>query len=123
MAMRMNLLIVDDEEPMLRLLKRGLSKWFDVKTAQSAEEALKIVESEKVDLLLTDEHMTGMKGSELIKKIHEEGKNIPAIMLTGYAPTGTAQEALVRDDLVTILEKPCDMKEIFNALSAAAWLR
>src|ERR1051326_4759347 len=63
------LLVVDDEEPIIKLIRSLLSDRYGcaLLTANSGEEALKLIGQESIDLLLTDVVMPGMKGTELVK--------------------------------------------------------
>ena len=62
------ILAVDDEPINLRMLERLLRKHFRVLTANSPDEALRILELEDVSLLLTDQRMPGMLGTELLRR-------------------------------------------------------
>jgi CheY-like chemotaxis protein len=68
---RDRLLVVDDEEDMLRLLHRSISEDLDseIDTAATGAEALKLLESKNYDLALVDIRMPGMDGLELLERI------------------------------------------------------
>lgn len=79
------ILIVDDEENILELLKYNLEKnGFEVLPKDNGEEALEVMEREDFDLVLLDLMLPGMDGLEVLKTIrgHDRIKNIPVIMLT-----------------------------------------
>ena len=64
------ILLVDDEHIIRMALKKNLSKsGYDVDACESGEEALKLLDKQTYDLLLTDYLMVGMNGSELIEKV------------------------------------------------------
>lgn len=85
MTGRKIILIVDDEADLRETLAEqfDLSGDFTVLTAESGEPALKILTSERVDLVLLDVDMPGMNGREVCRRMRDQGIRIPVIMLTG----------------------------------------
>src|SRR5690349_3868886 len=81
---RAKLLCVDDDKIILDLLKRTFQKDYEVHAAQSGEEALKVLASESIDLILTDQKMPGMTGLELIAEARKKTPDLSAILLTAY---------------------------------------
>ena len=78
------ILCVDDEENPLVLRKLVLQKaGYDVVTAQSADEALRLLVSQRVDLVLSDHLMPGTNGSELAQKIKSQSPKLPVILISG----------------------------------------
>lgn len=87
------LLIVDDEEPIRKLLKKYLvKKNYIIDTANDGESALNLLSSNTYDLVLTDLRMPKMGGRELLKTMSERYPDIPKIVLTGY---GTNDDIIV----------------------------
>ncbi|WP_457553541.1 response regulator [Desulfobacula sp.] len=80
------ILVVDDEEAITTLLKQAFSRaGYDVSTAGSGKEALKVLEKDKIQVMFFDLNMPGMNGVELCKAVR---KNMPMAMIfavTGYA--------------------------------------
>lgn len=74
------ILVVDDEKMMLMLVKRILSKEYDIITAESGEEAIKIFEAERPDMVLSDLMMPEMDGYELHRILQEKSGNTVPIM-------------------------------------------
>jgi two-component system, cell cycle sensor histidine kinase and response regulator CckA len=96
-------LIVDDEDPLRTALRRFLkSLGYRVFEAASAEEALRIVISEKeaVDLLITDIYLSGMDGPELARELRAQVGPIAVLYMSG----GDARQRLRPDD--HFMEKP-----------------
>ena len=90
-----NILIVDDEEPILRWLQTALSKTgYATTLARKGREALALFEEQPFDLVLTDLRMPEMDGHELIRRIHDINEDMGIIILTGYATIESAIEAL-----------------------------
>jgi CheY-like chemotaxis protein len=81
-----NLLVVDDEEMIRDLMKEAFSKaGYKVRTAESAEAALKILEAEKFWVMLLDLNLPGMNGVELCRKIRNDYPLAILFAVTGYA--------------------------------------
>jgi CheY-like chemotaxis protein len=85
------ILCVDDEENPLLLRKCVLQKaGYEVLTARSGKEALELVAEHKLDLIITDQLMPGMSGTDLAKQIKERYPELPVVLLSGvnYIPAG-----------------------------------
>jgi len=112
-------LVVEDEPRLRELLERALVNWgFDVAAARSAEEALRLVESDPADIALLDLNLPGMDGMELLDRLRQRQSKIQAIVLTGFASVEAAQQA-VHMDVVEFLTKPCHLGELEKALDRA----
>ena len=117
-------LLVEDEDAVRRLAERALARQgWRVLAAESGEAALTLLDhADAADLaaIVTDMVMPGMDGNALVRAVRERLRSprLPAIMVSGYA------EATLRDDLETVattfLPKPYSLKDIANALEAAA---
>jgi len=84
-VVKKRLLTVDDEEHILELLKYNLeSNGYEVLQAETGEEALKIIDSEAVDMVILDLMLPGINGLEVLRSIrkHPIFKRMPVIMLT-----------------------------------------
>uniref|UniRef100_UPI003D8171C1 response regulator n=1 Tax=Trichloromonas sp. TaxID=3069249 RepID=UPI003D8171C1 len=80
------LLFVDDEEGVLKALKRiFLDENYEILTAANAEDALSILASREVQLVVSDHRMPGVTGAQLLKMVKERWPATIRIMLTGYA--------------------------------------
>ena len=77
------ILIVDDEKNYRVVLSAFLSSaGYETLTAESAQQALEIVETTSLDLVLTDMKMPAMDGIELLKRIKEKVPDLPVVMMT-----------------------------------------
>jgi len=89
------ILIVDDEKNYLVVLSSFLSgEGYEPITADNAQQALDIVESTDLDLVLTDMKMPSMDGTELLKRIKEKSPELPVVMMTAYGTVEKAVEAM-----------------------------
>jgi len=106
------ILVVDDEEGILEWLKIALEKEdYEVVTALSGEEALKIARKKYFPCVITDLKMAGMDGLQLLKKLKEEDHDIIVIIITAYGTFESAVEAL-RGGASDFITKPFRIGEI-----------
>ena len=88
------ILIVDDEKNYLVVLSAFLSeKGYETIAADNGEDALEIVESTDLDLVLTDMKMSPMDGIELLKEVKGRVPDLPVVMMTAF---GTVEKAVDR---------------------------
>lgn len=101
--MQPTILIVDDEKNTREGLRRSLEDSFDVYVASSAEAAVKVLESDHVDLMLTDLRLGGEDGMSLIERALKRESPPICIMMTAYGSVDAAVEAMKRGayDFVT----------------------
>jgi signal transduction histidine kinase len=88
-------LVIDDERPILEMLKLSLSsEGYDVLTAENGEKALEIFKEQCPKLVLTDIKMPGIDGIEVLKRIKTLNKEVEVIVITGHGDMDTAVAAL-----------------------------
>ncbi len=106
------ILIVDDEPSMRDMLRIVLRRdGFDVLVAEGGREALGVLERERVDLLLSDLGMADISGVDVLRAAKQANRDIVAFMMTAYASTETAVEAM-RLGAVDYFTKPFSMDEL-----------
>ncbi|PLX93984.1 MAG: DNA-binding response regulator [Desulfuromonas sp.] len=106
------ILIVDDEEGMRRMLARLLGReGYDIVTAGSGSEALRQIEADDFDLVITDINMPEMDGLELLKEAKAFNPALPAIVITAYGTVESAVQAL-RGGAYDYITKPFESDEI-----------
>jgi signal transduction histidine kinase/FixJ family two-component response regulator len=111
------ILVVDDEEVVLSLVRDALEDdGFTVFTASRAAEALELMESTGVDLIITDIRMPEMNGIEMIDVVRETMPTVAVIFTTGYANLNSAKDAL-RQGASDYILKPFELKEIRGAVN------
>lgn len=86
---QITILAFDDDASFLRQLKESLSAEYSVETATSIPQAMKIVMTRHLDLILLDMNMPEMSGLEFLKTLRQRNHNTPVIMLTGETKTET----------------------------------
>lgn len=119
---RGHVLVVDDEPDIPELLERLLSsRGWTVSKARSGPEALAMLEAKSIDLLVTDLRMPGMGGLELIERARAEAPHCGSVLITGYASTETAIEALRRgaDDYLPKPFSATDLEHVLERVLAA----
>jgi signal transduction histidine kinase/CheY-like chemotaxis protein len=117
------ILVVDDEEIMLKLACDALrSQGHQVIGSSGALEALDKLKNEKFDFILTDIKMPEMDGMELIQSAHKMDPSMGAIFMTGYASLDTAKRA-IQEGAYDYILKPFDLQEIRSAVARAVQKR
>jgi len=107
------ILFVDDEPNVTGALKHMLGKeQYDILTANSADEALTILGQETVDVVVSDEQMPGMSGSQLLAHVRREYPDSVRIILTGQASLDAAVHAINEGEIYRFLTKPCNSMEL-----------
>lgn len=115
------ILVVDDDRMILRLAQealKGEAAGYAVRTARNGEEALKIIQSEPVDLVLTDLKMPVMDGYELLSRMNGRFRDIPVIVMTGYGSPEIAGH-LRRKGIHDYIEKPFEIEALKGKIADA----
>src|SRR2546426_7981249 len=121
------LLLIDDEVDVQYSFRRNFGPpEFELSTAASGEDGLKLIPTLKPDLVIMDVRMGGISGLETLRRLRQHDARLPVIMMTAYGTTQTAIEAM-KLGAYDYLLKPFDvpkLKEIvLNALKAAREMR
>jgi len=115
---QIRVLVVDDEPPVRDVLTSYLEKFdFEPLEATDGEEAWRTLESEKVDIVISDHQMPGLSGVELFHRIEA---TYPALAARFILITGTKHELSVvsycREGRAAFLEKPFRLKDLSSIL-------
>lgn len=115
-----NVLLVDDEENILRSLQRVLRRepW-QLTTATSGEEALALLANDQFDLIISDARMPGMDGPTLLSEIRSRYPWTIRILLTGYADITSTVKAINDGQIYRYISKPWDDDELRLTLRQA----
>jgi len=113
--------IVDDEEMVLKSLGAFLSleTEYNVQTFLSADDALKFIESNSANVVISDYLMPEMDGMRFLKHVKDLKPEIPRIILTGYADKENAIKGINEVGLYQYLEKPWDNADLLIILRNA----
>jgi PAS domain S-box-containing protein len=114
-------MLVDDEEVLVRLGEEMIAKLgYEPVGYTSAVEALEAFQAdpERFDLVLSDETMPGMTGSQLAERIRAIGSNVPIVLMSGYAAAPLAARALAVG-AIDVLNKPLVARDIARSLEVA----
>lgn len=104
-----HLLLVDDEENILSSLRRLLRRdGYIIHTASSGEDGLAVLEREPVGVIISDQRMPGMSGSEFLSKVKARFPDTMRIVLSGYTELNSIAEAINRGAIYKFLTKPWD---------------
>jgi len=106
------ILYVDDEEENLNLFCNSFKRKYKIFLAKSAEKALHICRSKKIDLILADQRMPVMRGIDLLAQLAEEQPEMIRILITGYADMSVAVDAINRGKVSRYISKPWERKEL-----------
>lgn len=116
----MELLLVEDDERVLRFVRRGLeAEGYTVTAAQNGLEGLQRARAEDYDVLILDVMLPGLSGREVCKQLREAGLSIPILMLTALDHTNDKVECL-RGGADDYLTKPFDFEELLARIEALA---
>jgi len=115
-------LIVDDDEPVLRVQQRLLSQHgFEIETAASGDAALNALRLAPFDVIVSDIDMPGMNGIRLLEYMRSYDVDVPVVLLTGAPSVETAVQAL-EHGAVRYLIKPAGARDLVKAASDAVRL-
>ncbi|MBK6422530.1 MAG: response regulator [Gemmatimonadetes bacterium] len=114
-----SVLVVDDEEPIRNALKKFLNQQgYDVVTAGSGDEALRVLQRQKVSVVLLDVRMPGKSGIDLVPQVLELEPSLAVLMLTAVNDATTAALCMQRGAM-DYLTKPIDLSDLARAILRA----
>lgn len=118
--MNNKILLVDDESNVLSALKRSLAdEPWEIVTLTSGEEAVEIMKKQRFKVVISDERMIGMQGSEFLAHVRERHPETLRIMLTGHATVEAAMKAVNEGEIYRFFGKPWNDHDLKFALRAA----
>ncbi|HMY53015.1 MAG TPA: HD domain-containing protein [Candidatus Obscuribacter sp.] len=109
---RHKILVVDDEVPNLRLLRRVLSEEHDIFEAASGQEGVNLLEKEEISLIITDQRMPSMTGVQLLEQSLKIRPDAIKILLTGYTDVQALIDAINAGHVYKYIPKPWDADEL-----------
>lgn len=113
-------LLVDDEVNVLAALKRSLmDETYEVFTATSGDEALRLMAAQQFKVVVSDEQMPGISGAMFLAKVREQHPDTVRIMLTGHASVESTMKAVNSGEIYRFFTKPWNDFELILALRSA----
>jgi len=107
------ILVVDDHKIIRDMLENSLSREsYIVHSADSAKEALKILSQEPIDVVISDEVMPGMTGTQFLAVVRKDYPDTIRIILTGHASLESAMHAINEGEIYRFLTKPCNLVDL-----------
>jgi signal transduction histidine kinase len=116
---RGNLLIIDDEEEILKALNRQFRREYTVYLAHSADEGYRLMTETPIDVIISDQRMPGMTGAEFFKKVKSEFPDAIRLLLTGYADIEAVIAAINDGNVFRYIAKPWDPVELETTVAQA----
>lgn len=110
---KMTLLCVDDDENILRSLQRSLrTEDYRVLIANTVEQALTLLASESIQIVMVDHRMPNMNGSDLLSQIKVKHPDILRLILSGFADVASIIDAINEGEIYRFLAKPWNDNEL-----------
>lgn len=113
-------LCVDDEPSILRSLQWLLQKEFEVFTASSGHQGLALVRLHDFDVVISDQRMPGMSGSEFLREVRKASPRALRILLTGYSDLQAILKSVNEGEVFRFINKPWNMAELPRIVAEAA---
>jgi response regulator RpfG family c-di-GMP phosphodiesterase len=114
------LLLVDDEERILRSLRMLFFTGYDVRMTTDANEAIRILKSERIHVIVSDQRMPIMLGAELLRTAREISPYTMRILLTGYSDFEASVASINEGEVFRYLLKPWEGEEVRRVVAEAA---
>ncbi len=113
------LLLIDDEERILRSLRMLFFIGYDVRTTTDPDEAIRILREEKVHVIVSDQRMPVMQGSELLRIARETSPATMRILLTGYSDLDASIASVNEGEVFRYLMKPWNAEDVKKVVAEA----
>ena len=114
------ILFVDDEEYILDIAQQIFAERdITILTAQGADEALDIIRKHEIAVLVSDNHMPGMKGIDLLSRVKVLSPDTVKILMTGFADLETALDAINRVEVFRFIVKPWENTQLVGIVEDA----
>ena len=118
--MEKNILIVDDEEAVLRTLSRQLTlEGYQVHAANSGHQGLEILEKHHIPVIISDQRMPEMDGAEFLSKVKQRYPETVRLILSGYSDFTALSNAINRGMIFRFLQKPWQQQQLVSEIEAA----
>ena len=115
-----HVLCVDDEPNILRSLRWLLQKEFDVEVASSGQDGLAMLRKSDYDVVVSDQRMPGMMGSEFLREVRKLSPGSMRILLTGYSDMQAILRSVNEGEVFRFINKPWVAQELLDLVGEAA---
>ena len=116
---KFSILYVDDEETNLRVFKANFRKFFNVKTTPNPLEAIEMLKDNEFQVIVTDQRMPEMTGTQFLEKILPDYPDVIKIILTGFTDIEAIQDGINRCGIYKYITKPWNFEEMKGVLERA----
>jgi DNA-binding NtrC family response regulator len=116
---RANVMFVDDEPRVLSSMRALFRRDYNVHLANSGEEALALLESTDMDVIVSDQRMPGMTGIDVLKACKSRAPRAMRILLTGYADKDAIAASINEGEVFRYLTKPCAREALRDTVALA----
>lgn len=116
---KFSLLYVDDEATNLRVFKANFRKFFNVYTSTNPIEAIDILDQEEIQVIVTDQRMPEMTGTQFLEKILPKHPDVIKIILTGFTDIEAIKDGINRCGIFKYITKPWNFDEMKGVLERA----
>ena len=114
-----SLLYVDDEATNLRVFKANFRKFFNVHTSTNPIEAIELLKNEDIQIIVTDQRMPEMTGTQFLEKILPDYPDVIKIILTGFTDIEAIKDGINRCGIFKYITKPWNFDEMKGVLERA----
>lgn len=120
MSDKIHVLYIDDEDNNLKSFRATLRKDFKIFTAIDAEEGLRIAQEEEIHVVIADQRMPGLTGTEFFERMVKINPDPIRILLTGYSDIASVIDAINKGEVYRFIDKPWNIEQIKNSIKNAA---
>lgn len=113
------ILFVDDEPGILATMRMLFRGRYNLLFANSGAEALDIIRSQQVDVIVSDQRMPQMTGVELLRAVRGASENTMRILLTGYSDLNSIVGSINEGEIFRFVNKPWDNDELLSSVAMA----
>jgi len=113
------LLFVDDEERIVNLLRMMFRADYEVHIATSGQQALEIIAAHNIHVIVSDQRMPGMTGTELLSEVRQRSPATMRVLLTGYSDLSAIVGSVNEGEVFRFINKPWDQAEIKDIIADA----
>ncbi|MBG0861260.1 MAG: SpoIIE family protein phosphatase [Bacteroidales bacterium] len=106
------ILYVDDEKDNLTVFNSAFRRYYEIHLASSGREGLEIMKKHEIQLVITDQRMPGMTGTDFLEKIIPDYPDCIRVILTGFSDIDAVIQAINKGQVSRYITKPWDMEEM-----------